>query len=180
MTQPTKIVKTKRYTKRYAKKALVDNGKQMGVRSSSRINSNSVAPNDGDESGEIAIEEEEEEEQESVADESIAGGRHNGPVVQVADRRFEDIFLQVPKIHKLVSLSTIVTNGNNQRRCGHPGCTSRPNKFCSGCSDVLGKNLRLVCFCYVHFPFHIASQCYNSFKLLSDQPEQLSEQDIDE
>ena len=99
-------------------------------------------------------------------DEEADGNENDDNVEEVESgaSNLENLILQVPSKHHLLSLSEKVTNGNNQRRCAYPGCSSRPNKYCSGCSDVvLGNKWRFVCFCYTHFSYHIASQCYITF-----------------
>ena len=88
----------------------------------------------------------------------------DAPGAQQESSAVSRLFLEVPKAHRLVCIKSVSTNGVNQRTCSTPHCNKRPNKFCWECSDFIpGTKDRLVCFCYDHFPFHIASQCYKAY-----------------
>ena len=180
-----KAAKTKAKAKNKTTKSGVKEINKSVLRSSSRIStsrsSNTNEENEGDR----------DENDESEGEDSQGGGDleiadivdhgSQGPVVQqVTNTNLEKLFLEVPRHHRLICLNTVVNNGNNQRRCGHPRCTSRPNKYCSGCSDVLGNDMRLVCFCNSHFPVHIASQCYNAYRMHSEQTDILDDNDNSE
>ena len=168
------MVKGSKSTKK-AKFASVGKGKVANLRMSPRLVSktNTCTNIDNGGIGENDFEDEAVGDQNANSSETL-GERNSDDSGDVENSaNMKEIFLEVPRHHQLVVLKSLLNNGNNQRRCSHPLCTARPNKYCSGCSDVLGDCLRLVCFCNLHFPIHIASQCYNAYRLYNAQPVQL-------